>query len=217
MTIAVLAAMGMEAARLRERIENAEPMAPRGKTVRGAVGAAAVILHRCGWGMRNAARGARAVIENYHPDALVLCGVSGGLLPNIRVGETFIASSAFPAWGKAREAFATDAKLADFAARVLEGARQSPVATSRGLILRKKRKLGVVLQSGAACIDMESWAVAKTAQEMGVPLLILRAISDTYRPSSLLAFFKNGALAAEKAAADTEAVLKKLAEGAQDG
>ncbi|MCL2508695.1 MAG: 5'-methylthioadenosine/S-adenosylhomocysteine nucleosidase [Oscillospiraceae bacterium] len=209
--IAVLVAMSMEESYLVKRIEEQKPETVAGaKFLHGRIGEAEVILHRCGWGMRNADRGARALIGHAKPDALILYGVSGGLVPDVRVADTVAAVSSFPAFGKVRKAENTDARLTGIALRVIPEARKAPIATSIGIILRKKRKAKIVAESGAVCIDMESYAVAKAANEMGVPLLVIRSLSDTLEPSSLLEFFKNGRVAAENAAAGVEAVIKSI-------
>jgi len=66
---------------------------------------------------------------------------------------------------------------------------------------------------GAAAVDQESYAVASAAREMGVPLLIIRSMSDTYDNSSLLGFFKYGPISAEKVAREAETVIRKFSEG----
>ena len=214
-TIAILVAMKMEADQLIKRIQSPQPEKSAGRQfLRGRIGDAEVVLHRCGWGMANAAKGARALIGYAKPDALINYGVSGGMTADIGLGDTVIAVSSYPASGKYHKtgaAIPTDETLADFAAQILPDAKKAPVSTSLGLIVNKKRKARIVAASGTACMDMESYTAAKTARELGVPLLVIRSMSDTVEPTSLLSFFKNGALAAEKVAADTETVIKALA------
>ena len=207
--IAVLVAMGMEADKLIKRLDGGRPERAAGKKfLRGKIGQAEVVLHICGTGTRRADIGARALIEHYKPDALVLYGVSGGLVPDIALSETVIASACTRPGMKE----ATDEGLAQLAARVLPEARRAPLATAWGITVRKRSKTRIARESGAVCVDMESYAVAKAARALGVPLLVIRSLSDTFEPASLLAFFQNGAAAAEKAAAETERVIKKMAE-----
>ena len=210
--IAVLVAMGMEASKLIARIENPAREKTAGKQfLRGRIGEAEVVLHICGMGMRRATNGAKALIENYKPDALVNYGVSGGLVPEMDLSDTVVVVSSCPASGKAyrtESAVPTDEALADFAAQVLPEARKGPAATSVGIIVNKKRKARLVEKTGAVCIDMESYAAAKTARELAVPLLVIRSMSDTVEPTSLVHFFKNGGDAAEKVAAEVERVIK---------
>jgi len=214
--IAVLVAMGMEAAKLIARIEGIQHEKVAGKKfICGKIGQAQVVLHICGMGMRKATAGAKALIENYQPDILVNYGVSGGLTPGIKVGDTVVVTSSCPASGKAyrtESAAPTDEALAAFAAQVLPDATKGPAATSLGIIVNKKRKARLVAKTGAVCIDMESCAAAKTARALGTPLLVIRCMSDTVEPTSLLHFFKNGDMAAEKVAAETEMVIKALCE-----
>ncbi|MCL2298619.1 MAG: hypothetical protein FWC27_00535, partial [Firmicutes bacterium] len=120
--------------------------------------------------------------------------------------------SSYPASAKNGTAEMTDEALADFALRILPHAQIAPAATSIGLILNKRRKARIAQKSGAVCVDMETYAVAKAANALHTPLLVIRCMSDTVEPESLLHFFKNGAMAAEKVAAETELVIRKLAE-----
>ena len=215
-TIAILVAMPMEAAPLLKRMDGTASEKIAGKKfLRGRIGGAEIVMYICGMGMRKADIGARALIASYKPDLLLNYGVSGGLVPEMGLSDTVVAVSSCPASGKAyrtESAAATDAALADFAALALPGAKKGPLATSIGIIVNKKRKARLVAKTGAVCIDMETYAAAKTARELGVPLLVIRCMSDTVEPTSLLHFFKNGADAAEKVAADVETVIKKLAE-----
>ena len=213
--IAVLVAMGMEESMLVKRMEDSKPEKMGGRAyLHGRIGETEVILHRCGWGMDRSEKGARAVIDAYQPEALILYGVSGAIVPELELSDTVVATSSFPASGKhakGGKAVPTDEKLADFAVQVLQGARKAPVATTQGVVINKKRNDRFAETSGAVCSDMESYTVAKVAREMGVPLLVIRSMSDVVKRSSLLLFFKHGRAAAEKAAKDTETVIKELA------
>jgi len=202
MKIAVLAAMEMEAAPLIRRMEHTSVDQ---RFLRGSIGKADAVLYRCGVGMRKAAGGARALIAYAQPDVLILYGISGGLVPDIQLHETVIGTSSF----HKEHMEMTDKALADVAARVLPAARTAPLACARTVIIRKNRKTRLA-KSGAVCVDMESFAVANASREAMVPLLVIRCISDTFRPASLLGF-NNGKIAAEKAALAAEAVIKALA------
>jgi len=213
--IGILVAMGMEAGKLISRIEGAQPESAAGKKfVRGNIGQAEVLLHQCGWGMKNAEKGVRALAEHFKPDVIVNYGVSGGIVPEIKLAETVVALSSFPASGRkyvGNAAELTDQSLARFAAGILPHARLEKISTSLGIIFNRKRKTRVADRSGAVCIDMETYTAARTANELGVSLLVIRCLSDTYNSASLLAFAKNGEIAAESVAKDTEAVIKALA------
>ena len=214
--IAILAAMGMEAEPLTRGMENLRTEQHADKEfLCGKIGQAEVILHICGVGMRHAAQGVRALVDNYRPDLLLNYGVSGGMMPDMPLGKTVVATSSFPCSGKAYKAGIaepTDKALAAFAAAILCDTHKSPVCTSQALIINKKRKARIVAQSGAVCIDMESYVIAKITNELGIPLLVIRCLSDTLEPKSLLSFSKNGKAAAEKVAGEVEIVIRKIGE-----
>jgi len=216
MKIGILVAMGMEEGCLARHIEQQQPETRGGKKfLRGNIGQAEVVLHRCGWGMAHAARGVRALVDHHKPDLIVNYGVSGGMNPDIQLGDTVIASSSIPCLGRAytaNKAEATDQALAEFAAGVLLNAKTAPVCTSQALIVNIKRKARIAAKTGAVCCDMETYTAAKAANELGIPLLVIRSLSDTMQPKSMVHFFKNGKAAAIKVAKETEQVIKALAE-----
>ncbi|MCL2494946.1 MAG: 5'-methylthioadenosine/S-adenosylhomocysteine nucleosidase [Oscillospiraceae bacterium] len=211
-SVALLAAMDMEAKHMIDRMDDAREIKNAGKKYTyGRIGSVHVILHQCGMGLDKAEAGARALIENFQPDVLVLFGMSGGIVPEIGLYETIIASEVFPAWKDDWVSIKTDAALAALADGVLKDAQLAPVATGNKMTWRKSDYDRIANACGAVAVDQESYAVVQAAQELGVPLLIIRSMSDTYENSSLLGFFKHGPISAEKAAEDTASVIEALA------
>lgn len=211
-SVAVLAAMDMEAKHLVSRMDNVRPVKIAGKKYTlGQINGTEVVLHRGGMGLDKAGAGARALME-FQPDVLILFGMSGGIVPGVGLYETVIASAVYPAWKGDWVAVPTDEALAALAAEVLGDARLAPIATGDRMTWRKKDYDRISQGCGAVAVDQESYAVAEAAEELGVPLLIIRSMSDTYDNTSLLGFFKYGPVSAEKAAEDAAAVIEKLAE-----
>jgi nucleoside phosphorylase len=210
--LAVLAAMGMEAKPFIEKIKDKTVQNIDGRQfIVGKIGDKQVAVHCSGMGMKKAAKGTEALIKNFAPEAIILYGVSGGLI-DIALADTVVATESFPCSGKAWEegiAAPADKELTEHAAELL-GARKSVVATSQGLIFNKKRKERIVARSNAVCIDMESYAVLTVAERERVKAVVLRCISDTKETKSLLSFFKNGRIAAEKAAGEAEKLILSL-------
>jgi len=90
--IAVLAAMNMEAKHLVSRMENPRSVKVAGRRYTcGKIGEVEIVLHQSGMGLEKAEAGARALMENFQPEALVLFGMSGGIVPDIELYETVIA------------------------------------------------------------------------------------------------------------------------------
>jgi len=210
--LAILVAMGMEAKPLLAKILDKTIQKIDGKRFFvGRIADRQVVLHKCGMGMRNATKGAQALIKHFAPRILILYGVSGGL-GDISLAETVIATQSFPCSGKAWTAgiaAIADNELAEHASALL-GAKKAVIATSQGLIFNKKRKERIIERSNAVCIDIESYAVLTVAADANIKAIVLRCISDTKDPKSLLSFFKNGKIAANKAANQVEKLILSL-------
>jgi len=212
-SIAVLAAMGMEAKQLEKLMDSARPVKSAGKKFTlGAIGGTEVILHQGGMGLEKAEAGTCALLENFQPDVLILFGMSGGIVPEIALYETVVASAVFPTWKDDWTSSETDEALQSLAIGLLDGARLAPIATGNKMTWRKSDYDRIANACGAVAVDQESYAVAETARKAGVPLLIIRSMSDIYENTSLLGFFKYGPVSAEKAAKDVETVILHLEE-----
>lgn len=206
--LAVLVAMGMEAKPFLAKIQDKTMQKIDGKKFAiGRIADKQVALYKCGMGMRNATKGAQALIKHFAPEILILYGVSGGL-GDISLAETVVALQSFPCFGEGVVAKA-DKELADFATTLL-GAKKAVVATSRGLIVNNKRKERIIQRSRAVCIDMESYAVLTATNNANVKAIVIRCISDTKDPKSLLSFFKNGKIAANKVVGEVEKLIAGL-------
>ena len=210
--LAVLVAMGMEAKPFLIKIKDKAIQKIDGKKfIVGMIGDKQVAVHICGMGMRKATKGADALIKHFAPEAIILYGVSGGL-GDIALADTVVATQSFPCFGKAWTAgiaVTADEGLTDHAASLLE-AKKAVVATSLGLIFNKKRKARIIQRSNAVCIDMESYAFLTVADKAKVKAVVIRCISDTEEPKSLLSFFKNGKIAADKVVGEVERLILSL-------
>ena len=211
--IGVLAAMKMEARQLIKRMDNPQSFNWAGQSfTSGRIGGVEIILCQCGMGLEKAEAGAKALMESFKPEMLILFGMSGGIVPGVELYETVVAQAVYPAWDFDLQAVATDEELLAIAQDVLPEARPAFIATGNRMTWRKTDYDRISAACGAVAVDQESYAVAKAAREAGMPLLIIRSMSDTYDNTSLVGFFKYGPISAEKAAADTETVIEKLAE-----
>jgi len=211
-SVAVLAAMGMEAKQLVKLMDGTQTVEIAGKKFTlGQINDTWVVLHQCGMGLEKAGAGARALME-FQPEILILFGMSGSIVPEVGLYETVIADAVYPAWKDDWNAVPTDEALAALAAEVLDTSRLAPIATGDRMTWRRSDYDRISQACGAVAVDQESYAVAMVAEEFGVPLLILRSMSDTYDNTSLLGFFKHGPIAAEKAAKDAETVIKHMNE-----
>jgi len=134
-------------------------------------------LFSAGGDWRRARAGAATLIED-GAKALVSFGVAGGLADGLRAGDVILASEVVMA---GQPAIATTAHWREaLSARLGESVRChcGPIATVEDAITTAEAKCRVAGRSGAIAVDMESYGVALAACDAGVPLAVIRAVSD---------------------------------------
>ncbi|MEO6742576.1 MAG: hypothetical protein ABIP20_20220 [Chthoniobacteraceae bacterium] len=117
---------------------------------RGSVGKIAVILIHTGIGPASAQRAIRELFVHEKPGKVISAGFAGGLDPGLRVGDTLTAD--FPA------------------AKILS--RALPIETPA-------EKIAAFHETGARLVDMETATLAEACAAAGVPLVSVRAVSDS--------------------------------------
>jgi adenosylhomocysteine nucleosidase len=143
------------------------------------------LLAFCGVGLQRARATAQALIEAEHPGLLVSFGVAGGVQEDLQVADVVVAQSAA----------LLDVNVATQLLTLFQPSQRALAAVSR-----------VVAESGAALyagttittrgsqavrmdgtpiehpvLEMETHGVAQAAARAGVPLLAVRALSDSVR------------------------------------
>lgn len=139
-----------------------------------------VLLVLSGIGAERAARAARLLLES-GAKALLSWGAAAALDPALRPGTLLLPMEIVAADGKRLPV------SSEWHARVLRtvsqvsgslSARTGALAESAAVLASPHDKLALLRRSGALGADMESAAVARVAQEHGMPFLAVRAISD---------------------------------------
>ena len=133
---------------------------------------------RCdGMGPARAGRAARRLLAD---GCAALCsfGIAGGLDPELRTATAVLADAVITTSGRRSP---TDAawreRLRPVLAAALEVTTAGIIGSDR-VIETPADKRRLFTDTGAAAVDMESHAVAAVAADAGVPLLVLRAVSD---------------------------------------
>lgn len=142
------------------------------------------LLVESGMGFHNAAKAAELLVRDGRPDLLVSAGFCGGIDPELMTGDIVVAEEIIIA---AEGGFKTvPASLSptglDFVARQVKGESRivggTFISTSA---IRSKRDLAGNLPG--ACrnrvVEMESGAIAAVAAANNIPLLAIRAVSDS--------------------------------------
>ena len=146
-----------------------------------------------GVGMKKAAQATRDLLQSGDVEALIICGFAGGLHPELEPGDLILADSVgvsniahlryFPdsQMMKVAESLTTD-EIPDV--RIQLG----PLVTTDCVVTHPeaKRKLAEITE--AIAVDMETVGAIRAAQELGIPWLAVRAITDPVGESLPLDF-----------------------------
>lgn len=130
--------------------------------LRKAVRSSDVIIAHTGIGTAAAGKCVSALVAEHRPRMLISAGYAGALDPDLAHGELFVATNFTSPVLLAR----TDARRGILTTQ--QTAAESPV-----------QKTALARETGAQAVDMETSAIAAVCAAHGVPLLSLRAISDT--------------------------------------
>ena len=172
------------------------------EVVRGEFRGVDLVLARCGIGKVNATICTQMLIDRYGPDALIFSGVAGGLLPNMRIGDLVVASHLIQydmdltAFGRRHGELSgenrmieSDPELVQKAAAAFDTAFPDPASAPSlmlGTVVSGDRFIQdnetlrwLQREFSALATEMEGAAVGYTCALNGLPLVVVRGLSDT--------------------------------------
>lgn len=193
--VAVFAAEGAEAAALRNRLDLKENVDGPWAIHKGEVGRYEVVLIEAGVGKAAAAAAVAYARVRFMPQQAFWVGVAGSLNPELKTLDLVLAQDAvqydvdITAFGRAPGELATGERFvpADPAltSKVLRIAMASGNSVFLGRIASADRFLANPLQAEevrrvfeADAVEMEGAAALWTAKRMGMPMALLRAVTD---------------------------------------
>lgn len=143
------------------------------------------------------------VVRDLDPQVLILAGFAGALKPDLPVGQVIHAAAVVNEAGQAWQL----SSAPPLPPRCVQRAQapQPVLLSARRPALNPEDKARLYQASGAPALDMESADVAQRAVSAGLPLIILRAISDTAAdtiPPSVLDWIDDAGRCKLAAAAD---------------
>ena len=121
-----------------------------------------VLLAHTGIGTAAAEKCVRALLAEHRPRWLLSAGYAGALDPALAHGELFLATN-----------FTAPELL------TRSDVRRGILTTQQHAAETPEQKAALARDTGAQAVDMETSAIARVCAEHGVPMLSLRAISDT--------------------------------------
>ena len=133
--------------------------------ITGTLAGREVAIVHSGIGMTSAAGRLGSFLENHTPSAWIAAGFGGALAPDFCVGD-IVAASNF-----------SDAALLDSISSL--SPRTGVLITTAKVIETAVQKADLARHTGAVVVDMETAAIRRLCEPRGIPMLALRAISDT--------------------------------------
>lgn len=228
----IIAAMESEIRDLSASLEHEGTETVAGREIRyGRLEGESVALILCGCGKVNATLSATLLAAHAKVSRILVTGVSGGLAEDLKVGDVVIgdaflqhdmdARPLFPLHEIPFEGFSAigaDALLRNLlteAARAMLLSNRPPgleeARVFEGLVVSgdqflssseaRNKVLGAL--PNAFCVDMESAAIAQVCRAAGLPLGVLRVISDSADGSAHIDFAKFVEVSASHACAET--------------
>jgi adenosylhomocysteine nucleosidase len=157
----------------------AEPAKVQGQgftAIRGGLAGHTVVVIRSGAGRDRAAHATQALLAGHRPTLVISAGFAGGLDRRLRRGDILVASDVVDESGERLEIERTidPAKLPE-PKRVHVGR----LVTVDRVIRTPRDKAAVGQKHQALAVDMESLAVVRVCRAQQVPVLVVRAVSDT--------------------------------------
>jgi adenosylhomocysteine nucleosidase len=145
------------------QVENADNL------IWGRIGNRDVAIVHTGVGAKNCNEGLEILLHKARPEFVITSGFAGAVSPDLRVGDLIMAENF------------SDLALLGLAKEILRNRKARPVKlfTSTSIIDSLAERDEIARRSGAAAVDMETGAVVPICAGHDMPLLSLRAISDS--------------------------------------
>ncbi|MDX2007748.1 MAG: 5'-methylthioadenosine/S-adenosylhomocysteine nucleosidase [Meiothermus sp.] len=203
--VALFAAEGAEAQALRRHLELLEVMDGPFPIHRGQVGRYELLLLEAGVGKAAAAASVAYVKARFNPTQAYWVGVAGALNPELRPLDLLVGQDAvqydvdITAFGRQPGELATGERFvpadAALTSKVMRSAQNLGVPLFLGRVASADRFLADPLVAAqvravfsADAVEMEGAAALWTARRMGMPMALIRAITDSAGQGAELSF-----------------------------
>lgn len=182
----------------------------------------AVII--CGVCKVNAAAAAQIIIDRYNAEKIIVCGVAGGIDPELKIGDTVLCEKTayhdvVSSYLQTGEPFMEDCwfksdarmlKAAQDAAELYKSSYKiytGSCVTGEAFIADEGRE-EIITKYDPLSVDMETAAAAHVCYINKIPFFAIRSITDTAEHSGLNTFHEN----LETSSAEAQRILEKTLE-----
>jgi adenosylhomocysteine nucleosidase len=164
--IGITFALPSESSDLIRRLREVER---RDNLLSGKIDNRAVTILHTGVGAKNCNARLEVLLHKTRPRLVISSGFAGAVSEELRVGDLILAQNF------------SDSQLLASAERILRNhkPRRVKLFTSTSIVDSIPERNEIARTAGAAAVDMETGAIVAVCNAHGVPLLSLRAISDT--------------------------------------
>jgi adenosylhomocysteine nucleosidase len=135
---------------------------------------------------------------------LVSFGVAGGLAPQLRPGHVILSTEVIEEGRRWRPHRRFHREMAELAPRI--GAIAGPVLGACDILATEEDKRRAWRDTGALAVDLESGIVARIAEAVGIPFLVLRTVADPATrelpPAALIPLAEDGTPALRRVVAE---------------
>lgn len=186
--LAILVACAHEAALIRAQLQlKPHTAAAVGNLWHGALATSEVLLLQCGMGPHRAAQAVRWLAEHYPLSGILSAGFAGGLHLELATGQGVLVTTVLDGSRTAESSppltpITPDARLTHIATMALAQAalrgHAGTLLSTSEVVAQATAKQQLRQQTGACAVDMESFSIWQTAQQMQVPFAVLRVIFD---------------------------------------
>lgn len=228
--LGIIGAMEVEVALLKDQLRDVAVERHAGmEFCSGILRGLPVVVVRCGVGKVNAALCVQVLADLFDVTHIVNTGIAGSLDADLDIGDIvistdvmyhdfYVAPFGYPVGqvpGMDVLAFPADKTLAALARETCQArsirCRLGRVVSGDQFVCETRVKEQIIANCHGLCTEMEGAAIAHAAYRNGIPVLVLRAISDKADDSATMDYPTFEAQAAEYCAAITAALAESLA------
>lgn len=196
-TLAIIGAMDVEVEEVLNNLSNIKSYQQNNfKIITGNIGKYKIVLSKSGVGKVASATTTQFIIDKYKPDSIINIGIAGGLSPDLNAGNTIIAEKLIQhdfdltAFGLRKgnvnnatepdkaTIYYSDKNLTNKFVNNEKSLKIGTIASGDIFITDIDLKHNINKEFDADAIDMESAAIAQTAERNNIPVVVLRTISD---------------------------------------
>jgi adenosylhomocysteine nucleosidase len=165
--LGVIFALGIESGYLEDSLQGLVTIRGEGfKAKEGGLKGQRVVVFLSGPGRENAAKAAETLIDGHKPRFILSIGFAGGLSPNFKRHDILSFSKALLESGES------------ISVSHLPNEEETSLLTADRVIRTAEEKKSLFEKTGAAAVDMETYAVAEVCRRRGVPCFAVRVIHD---------------------------------------